>query len=86
MRRSNVRSALLFAALIAAGGVLGACDDDDATGPSSAPASHTVSQDGVRHLAGLQDPETNCIACHGADLRGGENGEPSCYSCHGQKW
>ena len=61
-------------------------DDDDPTGPSNAPASHTVSQDGVRHLPGLNDPATNCVACHGADLRGGDNGEPSCYTCHGQKW
>ena len=31
------------------------CDDDDEefTGPSNAPASHTVSKDGVRHLPGL---------------------------------
>ena len=61
-------------------------DDDEFTGPSNAPASHTVSKDGVRHLPGLDDPETNCVACHGADLRGGGNGEPSCFTCHGQKW
>ena len=36
-------------------------DDDGPTGPSNAPASHTVSQDGVRHLPGLNDPETNCV-------------------------
>ncbi|NNK47421.1 MAG: hypothetical protein HKP01_00965, partial [Gemmatimonadetes bacterium] len=31
------------------------CDDDDdeLTGPSNAPASHTISQDGIRHLPGL---------------------------------
>ena len=64
------------------------CDDDDEgpTGPSNAPASHTVSQEGVRHLPGLNDPAANCVACHGADLRGGNNGEPSCFTCHGQKW
>ena len=61
-------------------------DDDEFTGPSNAPASHTISQDGVRHLPGLNDPETNCVACHGADLRGGNGGEPSCYTCHGQEW
>jgi hypothetical protein len=63
------------------------CDDDDEefTGPSNAPASHTVSKDGVRHLPGLTDPETNCVACHGADLRGGPEA-PSCFTCHGQKW
>ena len=64
------------------------CDDDDEgpTGPSNAPSSHTISQDGVRHLPGLRDPAANCVACHGADLRGGNNGEPSCFTCHGQKW
>ena len=64
------------------------CDDDDGelAGPSNAPASHTVSQDGVRHQPGLHDPESNCVACHGADLRGGATGEPSCFLCHGQKW
>ena len=64
------------------------CDEDDEgpTGPSNAPASHTVSQEGVRHLPGLNDPAANCVACHGADLRGGNNGEPSCFTCHGQKW
>lgn len=68
-------------------GAAGACsDDDDITGGGDAPASHTVNEDGVRHLTGLQDPETNCTACHGADLRGGDNGEPSCFSCHGQQW
>jgi hypothetical protein len=62
----------------------GGDDDDDPTGPSNAPASHTLSKDGVRHLPGLEDPETNCVACHGADLRGGA--APSCFTCHGQEW
>jgi cytochrome c553 len=64
------------------------CDDDDDefTGPSNAPASHTISREGVRHLPGLSDPLTNCVGCHGADLRGGNSGEPSCFTCHGQKW
>ena len=65
---------------------LGCDDDDEVTGPSNAPANHTVSQEGVRHLPGLRDPAANCVACHGADLRGGNNGEPSCFTCHGQKW
>ncbi len=86
MRRSGAGTAFLAAVAILAGGALAACGDDDATGPSNAPASHTVSQDGVRHLPGLRDPEANCVACHGADLQGGENGEPSCFSCHGRKW
>ena len=86
-RRTSRRvGPILFAVAIALTPL--GCDDDDEgpTGPSNAPASHTVSQDGVRHLPGLNDPEANCVACHGADLRGGANGEPSCFTCHGQKW
>ena len=62
-----------------------ACDDDDDGSASNAPADHTVNQDGVRHLTGLRDPENNCTACHGEDLRGSETA-PSCYSCHGKEW
>jgi hypothetical protein len=62
-----------------------ACDDDDDNGSSNAPADHTVSQDGVRHLTGLRDPENNCTACHGENLQGGDTA-PSCYSCHDKEW
>lgn len=51
---------------------------------SNAPASHTVSEDGVMHHTGLQDPMTNCTSCHGASLQGDQG--PSCTSCHGVKW
>jgi len=82
-RRFGFVSLLAALALIPLG-----CDGDDEelTGPSNAPASHTVSMDGVRHLPGLTDPQTNCVACHGADLGGGTGGQPSCLSCHGKKW
>jgi mono/diheme cytochrome c family protein len=40
---------------------------------------------GTYHKPGLNDPLTNCVACHGADLRGGTTGV-SCFKCHGQKW
>jgi mono/diheme cytochrome c family protein len=60
-------------------------DDDEFTGPSNAPADHTISQDGVRHLPGLMEPEQNCTACHGADLRGTASA-PSCFTCHGKEW
>jgi len=63
-----------------------ACTDDDRAGPTNAPPSHTVIQDGVPHAPGLNDPMQNCTSCHGADLRGGSNGQPSCFTCHGQKW
>jgi mono/diheme cytochrome c family protein len=71
-----LRSALLALSLAAAG--LTAC------GNGNAPSDHTVSEDGVKHKSGLQDPLTNCVACHGATLTGGQG--PSCFSCHGKKW
>lgn len=49
------------------------------------PADHTVNKGGIYHKPGLNDPLTNCVACHGADLRGGTAGV-TCYRCHGQKW
>jgi hypothetical protein len=49
------------------------------------PSDHTISKDGVKHKSGLNDPEENCVACHGSDLRGGTSGV-SCYECHGKKW
>ena len=61
------------------------CGNDDPAGPSNAPASHTVNQDGVRHAPGLNDPEQFCVSCHGADLRGAAEA-PSCYECHGARW
>jgi hypothetical protein len=51
----------------------------------NSPSSHTVNKNGVFHKTGLTNPLTNCIECHGSDLRGGSVGV-SCYSCHGQKW
>jgi hypothetical protein len=51
---------------------------------SGAPASHTLNQGGTPHAPGLHDPLTNCVACHGDALQGGEG--PSCTSCHGVKW
>jgi hypothetical protein len=73
---------ILILMILAAG--LAACDDDENCGPSDAPADHTVSEDCARHLPGLREPEENCTACHGTDLRGGAG--PSCYSCHGKEW
>ena len=49
------------------------------------PSDHTISKDGAIHKSGLNDPEENCVACHGSDLRGGTSGV-SCYDCHGKKW
>ena len=51
----------------------------------SPPSDHTVKKDGIKHKSGLKDPQTNCVSCHGSDLRGGSTGV-SCYECHGKKW
>ena len=64
---------------------LAGCDDDDPTPSPTTPASHTVSQDGIRHMPGLRDPENECTTCHGADLRG-DGDAPSCFACHGREW
>ncbi len=80
----NVRLALavMFMPLCPA---LGACSSDS-TAPEGGPAGHDVRISGVFHANGLNAPTQNCTQCHGADLRGGDNGEPSCFSCHGQVW
>lgn len=49
------------------------------------PEDHSVNKGGVMHKTGLTDPEANCVACHGADLRGSGN-VSSCYSCHNKNW
>jgi cytochrome c553 len=62
-----------------------ACEKEGNYPDYNPPADHTISQDGVMHKSGLQDPLTNCVGCHGADLQGGNVGV-SCFECHGQKW
>ena len=47
---------------------------------------HDQKLGGVYHVTGYCDPATNCVRCHGADLKGGANSEPSCYKCHGELW
>jgi cytochrome c553 len=49
------------------------------------PADHTISKSGFMHKNGLDQPLTNCVGCHGADLKGGTAGV-SCFECHGTKW
>ena len=51
----------------------------------SAPDDHTLNIDGVYHRSGLNNPELNCVSCHGQQLDGGSSGV-SCYDCHGKKW
>jgi hypothetical protein len=53
---------------------LAACGDDGDGG------GHDVNRGGVMHRSGLENPLSNCVGCHGANLQGGSG--PSCYSCH----
>jgi hypothetical protein len=65
--------------------LISSCDSSTGPNNSSAPSDHTVSKSGTMHKSGLTNPTTNCVSCHGSDLKGGSAGV-SCYSCHGQKW
>jgi hypothetical protein len=76
-------SRLAVLASILAALTLAACGGGDSS-DSDAPSNHTVNQSGVMHAPGLHDPLTNCVACHGVTLQGGDG--PSCTSCHGVKW
>lgn len=49
------------------------------------PTDHTISNDGAMHKSGLKEPLTNCVVCHGSDLKGGTVGV-SCYECHSKEW
>lgn len=64
-----------------------ACSNNptDSKSSNNAPADHTVSKSGVMHKSGLTNPTTNCVECHGSELKGGTAGV-SCFSCHGKKW
>lgn len=56
------------------------------TAPADGPENHTIRKGGAAHAPGLNSPLTQCVSCHGADLKGGSAGQPSCFQCHGQKW
>jgi hypothetical protein len=51
----------------------------------NAPGDHTIKKGGIYHKPGLDNPEDNCVSCHGNDLRSGSSGV-SCFSCHGEIW
>ena len=52
--------------------------------------NHTESRsagayENVMHKVGSVQAETNCVSCHGADLKGSLS-RPSCYECHTDLW
>ncbi len=49
------------------------------------PSDHSLNIGGIMHKEGLNNPQENCVSCHGADLKGGSSGI-SCFDCHGTKW
>jgi hypothetical protein len=49
------------------------------------PDDHTLNKDGIMHKSGLENPDINCVFCHGEDLRGG-TADVSCHECHDKKW
>ena len=62
-----------------------ACEKKNDSPKYNPPADHTISKDGFLHKSGLDQPLTNCVSCHGSDLKGGTTGV-SCYECHGKEW
>ena len=62
-----------------------ACEKTNDLPKYNPPADHTISKDGFLHKSGLDQPLTNCVSCHGSDLKGGTTGI-SCYECHSKKW
>jgi hypothetical protein len=76
---SRLRAAVGAAALLVACG-----DRPSQTRDSGAPEGHTLSNHGVLHRPGIDDPLANCTGCHGDSLQGDKG--PSCTECHGRKW
>lgn len=62
-----------------------ACEKKHEGSDYNPPADHTINNDGFLHKSGLNDPLTNCVTCHGSDLKGGTTAV-SCYECHGKEW
>lgn len=65
--------------------LISSCEKNDNISKYSPPSDHTISKHGALHKSGLDKPETNCISCHGSDLKGGTSGV-SCFECHNKEW
>ena len=65
--------------------LMSSCEKTNDIPKYSPPADHTISKDGSMHKSGLNQPLTNCVSCHGTDLKGGTVGV-SCYECHSKQW
>ncbi len=76
---------MYFVIILLSIGLLQCTTSTEPTNNSNAPSDHSVNKNGVMHKSGLQSPLSNCINCHGGDLKGGDVGV-SCFSCHGKKW
>lgn len=63
----------------------GCSSSTDSSSKYNPPADHTIDKDGAMHKSGLNNPEVNCVSCHGGDLHGGSTGV-SCFECHDKKW
>ena len=85
VRNPRVRGMWTFFILILFLALAAGCESNEEYPQYNPPADHTISNEGVMHKSGLSDPQRNCTACHGADLKGGSV-QVSCYECHGVKW
>ncbi len=65
--------------------VFSSCEKTNDLPQYSPPSDHTINKEGAMHKSGLDQALTNCVSCHGSDLRGGTTGV-SCYECHGKEW
>lgn len=65
--------------------LVSSCENTSDLPKYTPPADHTISKHESMHKSGLEEPLTNCVLCHGADLQGGTSGV-SCYECHKKKW
>lgn len=83
--KNQIKIALSVLSILLLLVIISSCTKKEINPDYSPPADHTISKDGFMHKTGLDQPATNCVACHGADLRGGTTGV-SCYECHDKEW